>query len=145
MREPEAAEVDVAIVGAGPAGSAAAIALRGRGLSVALLEKSSFPRHKICGDFLTPGAVARLRDLGVGEEAGSPGILRGMRITFEGSEILSDFPESRHGWSLSRRDLDAALAARAVVAGADLVTSLRVDRFGREADGSRSRWIEGGH
>src|SRR5207249_2029017 len=113
MRELTPTDVDVAIVGAGPAGSAAAIALRSQGLSVALLEKTRFPRDKICGDFLTPGAVALLRDLGAGVEAESPVTLRGMRITFETTEILSDFPVSRTGWSLSRRSLDAALARAA--------------------------------
>src|SRR5262245_57558666 len=120
MRDPQATEVDVVVVGAGPAGSASAIALRRQGLSVALLERSVFPRDKICGDFLTPGAVARLIELGAGAEEASPKPLRGMRITFERSEVLSDFPASHRGWSLSRRSLDAALAQRAVASGADL-------------------------
>jgi len=134
-------EVDVAIAGAGPAGAAAALAFRRQGLSVVLLERSTFPRDKICGDFLTPGSVARLRELGAGEvEAESPSTLSGMRITFEGADVLSDFPASRHGWSMTRRSLDAVLARRAVAAGATLVEQARVERFGREKDGMR--WIE---
>jgi len=144
VSETAAREVDVAIVGAGPAGAAAAIAFSRRGMSVVMLERSLFPRDKICGDFLTPGAVARLRELGEGAvEAASPWTLRGMRITFEGRDVLSDFPPARDGWSLSRRSLDAALARRAVAAGAELVERIRVDRFGLERDGAR--WVEASH
>ncbi len=137
-------EVDVAVVGAGPAGCAAALALRARGCSVAVLEKGSFPRHKVCGDFLTPGAAALLRELGGGlvERAG-PRPLRGMRITFEGRSVLSDFPRGASGWGLARRGLDAALARRAEEAGARVWYRLRVGGFRRAADGA---WlVEGGH
>ncbi|HZC79352.1 MAG TPA: FAD-dependent oxidoreductase, partial [Ktedonobacterales bacterium] len=144
MREPVSTEVDVAIVGAGPAGCAAAMALLRQGRTVALLEKTRFPRDKICGDFLTPGSVALLRDLCSSEvEAESPATLRGMRITFDGAEVLSDFPPARHGWSMSRRGLDAALARLASRQGASLVEELRVEKFGRDGDGWR--WIEGSH
>lgn len=58
-------DYDVAIVGAGPGGSAAAYYLAERGLGVLLLDKSEFPRDKTCGDGLTPRAVGALRDMGV--------------------------------------------------------------------------------
>jgi geranylgeranyl reductase family protein len=137
--------VDVVIVGAGPAGSAAALELCRQGLSVALLDKARFPRDKICGDFLTPGSVGLLRELGGGEvEAESPCTLRGMRMTFEGYEVLSEFPAARHGWSLSRRKLDAVLARRAAAAGANLVEEFRVTDFGADLD-TGARWVEGSH
>ena len=50
-------EFDVAIVGAGPAGSATAITLAQRGYQVALLDRAVFPRDKMCGDSLNPGAI----------------------------------------------------------------------------------------
>jgi geranylgeranyl reductase family protein len=57
---------DIVIAGAGPAGSATAILLARRGYSVLLLDRATFPRDKVCGDYLTPGAVQILRDeLGV--------------------------------------------------------------------------------
>ena len=56
---------DVAIVGAGPAGSSAAIALARKGYSVALLDKEQFPREKLCGDFLNPVSWPLLRELNV--------------------------------------------------------------------------------
>lgn len=56
---------DVMIVGAGPAGSSAAVALARKGYSVALLDKKTFPRDKLCGDFLNPINRPMLRDFGV--------------------------------------------------------------------------------
>ena len=56
---------DVIVVGAGPGGSTAARYLAERGLAVTLLEKSSFPREKVCGDGLTPRAVKQLIKLGI--------------------------------------------------------------------------------
>ncbi|HEY3174894.1 MAG TPA: NAD(P)/FAD-dependent oxidoreductase [Candidatus Polarisedimenticolia bacterium] len=137
--------VDVAIVGAGPAGSAAALALRRAGYSVALLEKARFPRDKICGDFLTPGSVGLLKEIGGGEvETEAPCTLRGMRMTYEGHEILSEFPGARHGWSLSRRKLDFVLARRAVAAGADLIEEFRATEFGSDPE-TGGRWVEGSY
>ena len=59
---------DVAIIGAGPGGSAAGYYLARRGLTVALLDKADFPRDKTCGDGLTPRAVSVLRDMGLLEQ-----------------------------------------------------------------------------
>ena len=56
-------DYDVAIVGAGPAGTACALALRGSGLRVALLDKATFPRDKICGDAVPGHALKALRQL----------------------------------------------------------------------------------
>ena len=56
-------EYDVAIVGAGPAGTACALALRGRGHRVVLLDKAIFPRDKICGDAIPGHALKALRQL----------------------------------------------------------------------------------
>ena len=60
---PDFLAYDVAIVGAGPAGAACALALRGRGLRVALLDKATFPRDKVCGDAVPGHALKALRQL----------------------------------------------------------------------------------
>ena len=56
---------DVAVVGAGPVGSACAWYLAGRGLSVLLLDKQRFPRDKLCGDAITTRAQHHLERMGV--------------------------------------------------------------------------------
>jgi len=135
-------EVDVAIVGAGPAGASAAIEMRTRGFDVALLDKSTFPRHKICGDFLTPGTAGRLARIDAEAFSRvSPATLDGMRITFEGTSILSDFPPDRRGWSLSRFQTDEILLRRAEREGARLFAPVRVDRFYRHPGGGHQ--VEG--
>ena len=62
-------EVDVAVVGGGPSGGAAAHFLASRGHSVLVCEKKDFPREKTCGDGLTPRAVKVLEEMGLGERA----------------------------------------------------------------------------
>jgi menaquinone-9 beta-reductase len=83
-------EIDVAIVGAGPAGSTLAALLAGRGAKVALFDRDHFPRDKVCGEFLSYDALPVLESLGVVEEldrAGAPYIDRcrivGTRNTYE--------------------------------------------------------------
>ena len=119
-------EADVLVVGAGPAGSATATHLARRGLDVALLEKSQFPREKVCGDGLTPRATRQLIRLGIdtSERAGWLHNL-GLRI-YGGSTTpfelpwpeLADFPS--YGLVRPRSDFDDLLARNAVAAGAKL-------------------------
>ena len=58
-------DADVIVVGAGPGGSACAYHLARHGARVLLLEKSEFPREKVCGDGLTPRAVKQLVAMGI--------------------------------------------------------------------------------
>lgn len=116
---------DVVIVGAGPAGSTTAHYLARSGLNVVLLEKTAFPREKVCGDGLTPRAVKHLIDLGVdiSEEAGWIRN-KGLRIIGGGHTLhipwpeLSDYPN--FGLVRTRKDFDEALARHAVASGAQL-------------------------
>lgn len=97
---------DVIVVGAGPAGSATAYHLAKSGLDVLLLEKTAFPREKVCGDGLTPRATKQLVAMGIdiSEEAGW---LRnkGLRIIGGGSASSSTGRSWRRtpttGWSVS--------------------------------------------
>ena len=116
---------DVIVVGAGPAGSATAYHLARSGLDVLLLEKTAFPREKVCGDGLTPRATKQLLAMGmdVSEEAGW---LRnkGLRIIAGGHRLQMDWPElaSFPDYGLVRRrdDFDEQLARQAEKAGARL-------------------------
>ena len=96
-------DADVIVVGAGPSGSTAAYYLAQAGLSVLLIEKSRFPREKVCGDGLTPRAVKSLVAMGVdvSEEAGW---LRnkGLRVIAGGMRLELDWPELS-SWPAGRR------------------------------------------
>ncbi|MFE0083976.1 FAD-dependent oxidoreductase, partial [[Kitasatospora] papulosa] len=85
---------DVIVVGAGPAGSTTAYYLAKAGLDVLLLEKTAFPREKVCGDGLTPRATKQLVSMGIdiSEEAGW---LRnkGLRIIGGGVRLQLDWPD----------------------------------------------------
>jgi menaquinone-9 beta-reductase len=133
---------DVIVVGAGPGGSAAAYHLATAGLDVLLLEKTSFPREKVCGDGLTPRAVKALTAMGIPVEPGDGWLInKGLRIIGGGGRIelawpdLSSFPG--YGTVRTRTDFDQLLARHAQKAGVRLleniaVTGLTIDeRTGR--------------
>ena len=84
-------DADVIVVGAGPGGSSAAYHLARAGLDVLLLEKSTFPREKVCGDGLTPRAVKQLVGMGIAlEPAGGWFPNKGIRIIGGGVRIELD-------------------------------------------------------
>jgi geranylgeranyl reductase family protein len=116
---------DVIVVGAGPGGSAAAYWLASSGLDVVLLEKTQFPREKVCGDGLTPRGTRALIGMGidVSEEAGWLHN-RGLRVFGGGLRLHLDWPELTsfpdYGLVRPRADLDDLLARQARKAGAHL-------------------------
>ncbi|UCM89356.1 geranylgeranyl reductase family protein [Streptomyces marincola] len=135
-----AESADVIVVGAGPAGTSAAYHLARHGHEVLLLEKSEFPREKVCGDGLTPRAVHHLVRMGVDTRGAGWQRNRGVRFVSGDTSFEVDWPESArfpgYGLTRSRHDFDDLLARRAVAAGARLLTSTRVtgpvlDRAGR--------------
>ncbi|TAM84965.1 MAG: geranylgeranyl reductase family protein, partial [Jatrophihabitans sp.] len=139
----EAAErgsADVVVVGAGPAGASAAYWLATAGLDVALLEKTSFPREKVCGDGLTPRGTRALLDMGV-DVSERAGWLhnRGLRVIGGGQRLHLEWPEltsfPSYGLVRPRADLDALLADRAVRAGARLYERWTVTEPVRTAAG----------
>ena len=128
---PPADSADVLVVGAGPAGSSTAFHLAQAGLDVLLLEKSVFPREKVCGDGLTPRAVKQLVGMGItlGPEDGwFPN--KGIRIIGGGGRIELDWPElsSYPGFGLvrTRRGFDEIVARAAQRAGARLAEGVTV-------------------
>lgn len=115
-------EADVVIVGAGPGGAAAAYHLATLGLDVAVLDKATFPRDKICGDGLTPAAVSEIQLMGVDTTGWTKN--RGLRVIGGGNQIYFDWPEQAslpgYGMARARGELDQALIERAQQAGARL-------------------------
>ena len=109
-------QADAVVVGAGPAGSSTAHYLAMAGLRVLLLEKSTFPRDKVCGDGLTPRAVAELVRMGVDTSGWARNT--GLRAVGGGHTIELPWPETaslpNFGLACPRTELDAALAATEV-------------------------------
>ncbi|MFG0283701.1 MAG: NAD(P)/FAD-dependent oxidoreductase [Phycisphaerales bacterium JB039] len=107
-----------AIIGAGPAGSACAIALAGAGWRVSIFEKARFPRAKVCGEFISPAATDILESLLSPAELESLGARRCGAVVIHAGPRTLRRSMPRPGWALSRRTLDHALLDRARRAGA---------------------------
>ncbi len=122
---------DVIVVGAGPAGSSTAFHLAQAGLDVLVLEKSQFPREKVCGDGLTPRAVKQLAGMGIpldAEDGWFPN--KGLRIIGGGFRLELDWPDLAsypgYGMMRNRRGFDETLARAASKAGARLLEGVNV-------------------
>jgi geranylgeranyl reductase family protein len=110
---------DVAVVGAGPAGSAAALAATRAGARVLLLDRADFPRDKPCGDGIAAGALDVLAGLGVtGLTDGYRPVTALRLVAPGGAEVARPLPRIAH--TVPRRVFDARLVAAAVAAGAEL-------------------------
>jgi geranylgeranyl reductase family protein len=134
---------DVAIVGAGPAGSSAAIFLARRGYSVALIDKAVFPRDKLCGDFLNPAGWKLFERLGIRDAllAAAHEKIESFHVSTPAAEAVIPFPEQNgarlFGLGVTRRVFDHLLVQRAVGAGAALLEGCRLKAVERYDGG----WI----
>jgi len=119
---------DAVVVGAGPAGSAAAALLAQAGHDVMLIDKERFPRDKVCGDGLTPRAVKAMQILGLKDEAEglAPGWHRQSGLRMYGGGVVLDLPWPElddwpgHSVSATRSLFDHTLVQNAVAHGATL-------------------------
>ena len=137
---------DAVVVGAGPAGSAAATVLAGFGRRVLLLEKDAFPRHKVCGEFLSADALPSLDRLGARasvEGASDERMTRGSLHLPGGRDVSFDLPAPAIG--ISRFRMDDLLASRAREAGAHVTFSARAVAAGPLGpEGFRVRFVREG-
>jgi len=111
---------DVAVVGAGPAGSTLARCLASAGHDVLLLDRHRFPRDKVCGDALIPDALNALRRAGLYDDVAARGYRADVLCAFSPSRI--EVALRGEYVTLKRSVLDALLARAAVKAGAMLST-----------------------
>ena len=127
---------DALVVGAGPAGSVAALVLARAGVRVQLVDRDRFPRHKLCGDTLNPGALSVLdgldavspRAAALGRAVRSAALpVAGMTVTGpRATQVTAEYPSGLLGASITRRDLDLRLLEAAVAAGASFEHGLSV-------------------
>ncbi|RWG63966.1 FAD-dependent oxidoreductase, partial [Mesorhizobium sp.] len=135
---------DAIIIGAGPAGTSAALALARRGWAVAIVEKSAFPRRKVCGEYISASNLALLDRLGIGDawrgEAGPE--IRRVGLFSGNASIEAPMPGARSrpaarngfGRALGRDILDTLLLDAARSAGVEVFQPCRAVAIERDGD-----------
>ena len=127
---------DVVVAGGGPAGSAVACFLAQRGRDVLLLDAARFPRDKVCGEGISPGAWPLLDAMGAADRvrALSPHALRGMQLVSpDGTAFRGEYRgRERPGFAVRRLALDQALLGAARAAGVEVREQVRVTGLIRE-------------
>ncbi len=133
---------DVIVVGGGPAGATMGWSLATRGVKVAVLERATFPREKVCGDFIEPAGLRILEAMGCLQVLDAPARLPittnrvyfGPRLAYKGDipyyDNGPDLPP--HGFIVPRHELDTVLLERAAHAGASVRQSCAVGEVRRE-------------
>jgi flavin-dependent dehydrogenase len=110
----------IAVIGGGPAASACAIHLARAGVAVCVLEARLFPRHKVCGEFISPAATETLEALLPPRTLIDAGARRVTTMTLEVGDRAATWPMPRPAWTLSRSALDTLLLDHAQRAGATI-------------------------
>lgn len=121
---------DVIIVGGGPAGSSCARTLQGAGLAVLILDKSTFPRDKVCAGWITPQVVECLKlDLEGYQQNGTLQPFQGFRTGLLGKPLVTTHYNATVSYGILRREFDDYLLKRS---GATLALGIKVNRLERQ-------------
>lgn len=118
---------DVAVLGAGVAGSSLAKSLADRGWETVLIDRKHFPRHKVCGEFLSPESRTMLKTFGLQEavESLNPSLIERSRLILsKGAELEVPLPGIAFG--VSRYSLDSALHGSAIGSGVQMLPATTV-------------------
>lgn len=129
---------DVVVVGAGPAGSAAAAWAARRGRDVLVIDSAQFPRDKACGDGLTPRAIAELRELGLGEWLEGRVSHHGLRMAGFGAEREVRWPGPSFpaiSSAVPRTELDDRIRQVAADSGAKMLLGVKAVDVEHDATG----------
>uniref|UniRef100_Q029E3 Monooxygenase, FAD-binding n=1 Tax=Solibacter usitatus (strain Ellin6076) TaxID=234267 RepID=Q029E3_SOLUE len=143
---------DLFVIGGGPAGLAAAIAARRRGLDVTLADCSLPPVDKACGEGIMPDGLAAARALGLDLSGTGGHCFEGIRFVHGESSVEARFPNG-HGLGLRRTDLHNLMVDHAIQAGVKLSWGTRISGISPQGVIARdrlvrARWIagaDGGH
>ena len=135
---------DAIVIGGGPAGSSTALMLARAGWAVALIEKSQFPRPKVCGEFISASTFPLFAEFGLledvrglaGHEVRRVGVFAGETISTSHMPAVSG-PFGKWGRALGREHLDFLMLEAAVRAGADLWQPVRVTHIEPSSQGWR--------
>lgn len=141
------AECDVVVIGAGPAGSAAAITAVRAGRSALVVDKATFPRDKFCGDGLTTEALRQLETLGL-DPTGLPGWVAVDDVVVRSPRgVVHHFPlpddGTLHAAVCPRNELDHALVQRARAEGAEVLEGWAVSGLDHHDDRVVVRFAHG--
>jgi flavin-dependent dehydrogenase len=130
----------VIVIGAGPGGSGVAAGLAARGWRTLLIERGILPRHRVCGEFLSPEAAGSLEALGIVLKGAVP--ITEARLSGPRGESMR-FRLGTPALGISRASLDHQVAEAAVRAGAELRTGVTARHLERSAEGWRVQLREG--
>lgn len=119
-------DVDVIIIGGGLAGLTSAIHLTKFGFKIILIEKNEYPRHKVCGEYISNEVLPYFKGLGIEISDLNPSIITKMEFsTSAGTTISSDLPLG--GFGISRYELDYYLSQKAIQKGCQIIQDTVID------------------